>query len=371
MRGLADRMNYQFSQQNIRSKNKRYAGAALAGLAAIGKMTGSTRRINSGFNPVRNSTRAQQFNSTKFVERVKAVGGAAPLKGRRQYSKKVKKGGKLSSIQRQLKILKQNDDATLGTMVYRDLKVGRLVHLQNVQNSIITGGFSTVDIEAAMAQLKFFNPAVPGTLTTANMSGIAFQNNVLIKAQTSKLLLRNNYQSDTHLKVYLCMCKDDTSQSPIDAWTASIPDGGNASGKDQINQFPTDYDLFNDLWRTKVVIDSVLSPGESISTSHTVNDVEYSTSTVDTHNTTYQSEYKNFQYLIVINGTIGHDSTVGSEEGYLPSGIDYSVHNTTKITYSAGVNISYIYLADTVDNFSNGGVQSHQPVPNNVGYSAA
>ncbi len=177
-------------------------------------------------------------------------------------------------------------------------------------------------------------------------------------------------QSDCNLKVYLCKAKDDTSITPSSAWSSGLADSGNVSAITQLNQFPSDTDLFNDLWSSKVAGNFTLSPGQTASVSHTVKNVEYDPSLVDTHNLTYQKEYKAFTWMFVVSGVLSHDTTL-NEQGMAACGVDFSHHVSTVISYDAGTNIKYVHVVENLDTPTNGFVQSHQPVPDNISYSVA
>lgn len=306
-------------------------------------------------------------------------GAAAPIRNRARRSPRSAKRCKalnkkevskqICHIKKSLKTMKQHDDATTGTLTYRDLVSSRLLSAENRQNVISLDGSAVDDIELSLANLKFFDPSTPGTLITANGSTGTYQRNYLFDSISSKIVVRNNYQSDASVKIYLCKPKDDTSQSPYDAWGSGLADGGNADAITALNQYPTDYDLLNDLWSLKVVSNSVLSPGQTISCSNTESGVEYDPSIVDTHSLDYQKEYKAFTWLVVLMGTLGHDVSL-DDQSIMQAGLDILVYKTLKVKYAAGVNIKYIHLAQTLDVTANP-VQSHQPVPNNVPYSVA
>jgi len=306
-------------------------------------------------------------------------GNAKPLKGKRQRKKpkrthckgvRGKAGKEIHQIKKAIKELKYSENASLGKLTYRKHDVYRALSTQNSQQVFIANGSTLTLMESALANLKFFNPSNPGTLITANGATGTYQRKYLFKSMTSKMVLRNNYQTDCSFKVYLCTPKDDTNQSPSDAWTAGIADNGNIAAISTLNQYPSDTDIFKDLWHTKVKGSYDLSPGQSVSISHSVGNVEYDPATADTHSLEYQKDFKNFVWMVVLTGTLSHDSSL-DEQGISPAGLDIERKNTYVVSYDAGVNISFIYLDQSLDTPTNGFVQSHQPVPDNVSYSAA
>lgn len=299
---------------------------------------------------------------------------AKPVGRKRRKVIMKKSNGTLSKDVSQLKAavrdLRYSENATLGTLTFRSLNTYRILAPINSLASASYALASIATLESVLAQCKFFNPAVPGTLTTADVTSGTYQRNVLFKSQTNQLIIRNNYQSDCNIVVYLCIVKDDTDQTPLAAWDAGVIDGSNAADRNALNQYPSDYNVVKDLYSLKRVLKTTLAPGQSTKCSHTVNNVEYDPATADTHGLSYQKEYKANFFMVIIQGTISHDS-VADEQGFAAAGVDIEQRRTHIVSYDAGINISYNYLSTGPDSFTNGAVQSHQPIPDNVGYSVA
>lgn len=297
---------------------------------------------------------------------------ARPTKRRKPRKRLTKRAKDIQQCKSAIKELRQSESASLGTMTYRNLKSGRCVALANQQGAVEQNDMSTTSsYEAVLSKCKYFDPSTPGTLITSDVSLGTYQRNFMFKSLTSKMQVRNNYQTDADVRVYLCSVKDDTNQSPLTAWTSAIPDGSNLSTTADLNQYPSDYNLVSDLWKMKLVVNTTLSPGQSAIASHTVKDVEIDAAVIDSHGLSYQREYKAFCWLIVTKGTISHDSAVASEQGFAPCGVDFVVANTYVVSYNAGININYIEGSNSLSSFTNGAVQSHQPIPDNIAYSVA
>lgn len=295
---------------------------------------------------------------------------------RRRPRKSVKKASnaKLSTevkqIKKSLSKMKKLDDATIGSLTVRlnagtDLNSSAL----NQQGSKSWSILSTDQIEAdVINKLKFFDPSNPGTLITANAAAGTFQRNILIDYASMTIHFKNNYQVECELDVYLCRVKDDTDQTVIDAWDAGVPDGSNLPDKNALHQFPTDYNVVNDLYQLKKLKTVKLQAGESCSVSHYEKDIEYDPSTVDTHALSYQREYKSFQFLATVRGLMSHDTTL-FEEGIQRAALDVEVRQVYKVKYSAGTNIAYIDVTNTYDTPTNNFVSSNKPANSNQSYS--
>lgn len=331
------------------------------------QMGSDARRVYDGV--------VNQFNKTA------TKGGAAPLpskiykrqKRRRPKTKSNKKLSKeVSRIKKQVSDLKHSENASLGNMTYRQLQVWNQTCANNVQSISLYEISKPSNYETVLAQLKYYDPSVPGTLITASAATGTYQKNFLVKSIFSKLTFRNNYQSDADVTVYLCTPKSDSSISPSQAWTDGITtDAGNVTANTEINQYPTDYDVFRDLWTAKRAAHKILSPGQSFDVSHSISNVDYDPALYDEHSAQYQKRFKTAMWMVVLRGTLSHDTAVDDQLGLAQAGIDTYVQNTWNVQYDAGVNLSYVYLDTTLDTPTNGFVQSHQPIPDNVGYSVA
>lgn len=315
----------------------------------------------------------QQVAKVVVDEAIKAVNKSMRGKGgylnpktymrkSKRYGKGVKKGVRKKSNQRlssdvkrlQSKItrLKKLDDATTGTLTYRRALTYRQVSSVNVQAAAnyMTGNLTL--IEAVLAQTKYFNPAIPGTLTTGSSVSGTYQRNLMLDYVGMGLKIRNNYQSPCELAIYLCKVRDDTNSSPLTAWQNSVADGSNITDETDLNQFPTDYNLVKDLWNLSLHRQLRLEAGESIKISHSESNISYDPATADSHNLSYQKEYKAFGFLIINKGVIAHDSSA-DQQGLMQSGIDVERLDTIKVKYAAGINITYTYIDNTYDTFTN------------------
>lgn len=340
-----------------------YVGRAIANAYRSSYRPKPGLRPTPGPRPRRRATR-----NTAPAQPLKAK-ASKPRKKTARRQPPVKRA--ITRVTKAIKGLKQDVNSALGTVTYRNVKSGSSLAVANKRD---TKEFADVNItttlESITGVLEFFDPSNPATLITASQSAGTYQRNVMFKSISSKIHLRNNYQTDARLKVYLCHCKDDTDKSPLTAWDAAVPDASDMTDSTDLLIYPSDCNLFNDLWRSKLVINTTLSPGQSITASNTEKDVEIDAAVIDSHNLLYQKEYKSFVWLILTEGTICHD-TVASEQGLGPAGVDYEVRNTYKMSYNAGINLTKVIASNQLDNFSNSAVQSHQPVADNQAFSVA
>lgn len=327
-------------------------------------------------------SRSSSRRSSVSSDAPSSVGGAAPIRqgwrtqGRKPKRKtckgiKGKVGKELCKLENQVKELKYSEKASLGTMRYRKIRSDAVVAAANQQNYGTRNGNDLSIMQDILSNLKYYDPSTPGTLLTADFETGTYDRNIRFKSITQSLELTNNYQSRCHVKVYLCRPKRDTSIAPVTAWSHGINDNAvTGISLTDLNQQPTDYGTFRDLWSAKVVLEVGLNPGQSARASHTENNIDYSPALADVHADTYQVKLKPFSWMIIVNGHLGHDTTL-DEQGILPAGVDYLNKRTAVVQYDAGVNLEYLVLAEELAAFTNAGVESQQPVADNKGYEVA
>lgn len=286
---------------------------------------------------------------------------------------KVKSNQKLSKdvsgMRVQLKKLKKMDDQTTGTLTYRSGGTAAIKSNNNAQAVRASAFTQTSALESVLGQCKFFDPATPGTLITGNPSSGTFQRNLMFENITHKQIMRNNYQVPAEVTVYLAIVRDDTDLGVDGAWTNGIPDGSNLVANTDLNQYPTDYNLVNDIFKMKRIFHKILQPGQQASVSHSTGAFEYDPSVVDTHALAYQREYKAFQMLTIVKGVIAHDSGVSATQGITQAGVDIEETAVYKVKYSAGINIAYTYVSNVYDTFTGSALVSNKPISDNQPYS--
>lgn len=290
------------------------------------------------------------------------------------YARTSRRPYKKSKVTRNTKMIKKlqaHDRQSLGDMTYRQLGSSRVTFLTNDQGVVPIGGSRTIDLESILSKCKFFDPSNPATLIEGSLAAGTYQRNVRFENITSNIECRNNYGTTMEVTIYKCLVKEDTNNNPITAWASGIPDGSNLSTPNDLGQYPTDYDLVNDLWKLTVAKKVVLQPGQAVKAFHKTGAFEFASSTVDTHALAYQKEYKSFEWLVIAKGVHGHDTSF-LQVANMPGGIDFSWTNVYKVKYDAGINIRFVHVDNgNADTFSNAGVMSQKPMTDNQGYSVA
>lgn len=353
---------------------RRYAQYAVAAPVGVSGLYGYLRgpqkayqlgkKARTAWDSIRNATSSQGFpaqpKKTGWVRKSRK-------RPRLPSNRKVKK--EVLTLKKKVRDIEHSENASLGKMTYRRKVADRIIVSENAQQVSVYNANTTGRYEAVLANLKYYNPSDPANLVTASAATGTYQKDFLVKNISSKLTLRNNYQSDVEVLVYLCQPKNDTDQSPSAAWSLGIADDpGNITAYSDWGNLPTDFDTFRNFFKTKRLCLKTLSPGQSVQVSHGVKDVFYDPAMTDAHALDYQVHLKSFAFLVIIRGTLGHDTTL-DEQTMMSAGVDTYQEDTMIVSYNAGVNLSFVHVDTTLATVTNGAVQSHQPTPDNVGYS--
>lgn len=300
------------------------------------------------------------------------------IKARNQTMRSIKSGVKLRRTKRktfpkkvksQIKELKRLAESDMGRLVYRDMAPARLLAGVNAQACSAIAASDTSILEAVIAQLRYYDPSAPSTLVTADGATGTYQKEFYFKRIYSKITYRNNYQSPVLVKSYCCVPKDDTNITPFVAWTNGLTDGANGSYSD-MNSYPTDSQQFQDLYKIVSSKTKLLNPGQELVCTHSEKPFQYDPSLTDSHSLSYQTRNKNFLWMTIVSGCVGHDTSL-DEQGFLAAGVDIIIERVFEVHYSAGADIRFVYTTNSLDTFTNGGVYSSKPVADNIGYSVS
>lgn len=304
----------------------------------------------------RRSTKKSQFKRTKS------------RKPKRTYRRK------RTSLVKQVKQIRKELQSDSARHVYKLLASDKVLCAVNQSNyadfPMVTGTL----LEAYMANLRYYDPAVPGTLVTASGATGTYQREIHFKNVNANLELRNNYQVPCKVKVYLVKPKSDTNIAPTTYYNNAIADQliGGAGSITTNGIYPTDLRPFMAQWSIKCLKDVVLDAGSTIVVSHNTGSFNYDPSLFDSHALDYQTKFKSFGFLVRVEGVIGHDTSVATEQTTLQGGVDSSTTLRAEIIYDAGVILDDLYLSNLRDaTFTNGGVATNKPIADNQAYSVA
>lgn len=272
----------------------------------------------------------------------------------------------LKSQVREIQKILSNETAT---HTYRAKDTFAVTSAVNQCTIFSTNAFGKLsDLQTGMANLRYFDAAT-NALVTADPSGATYQQFIQVKDVVFKIKVRNNYQVPCELRVYGCRPKSDTSISTSTYFTDGMTDQLNPSANSTLI-YPTDSNILKAMWSIKKSCNKTLQPGQETSLTVSIPDFEYDPSLFDTHTTTFMPRYNGFNWLIRLQGVLGHDS-IASQYGTLEAGVDCEITAKYVFHYDAGKDLDDITINDLSDSFTNGGVVSSKPVSDNLSYSVA
>lgn len=332
------------------------------------------------YNAVRNYMQSQGMSTM-----MRSAYGYYDAKPKRAYNKKpkakkakaktkTKSNSKLSAevktLKKGLRSLKCEASQSIGTCITRKLAYSQLLSLANVQKVSVVSLGRKSDYEAALVDLKYYDPSAPATLISGDFTAGTYSKEVCFRTIHGTALYKNNFLVPVDITVYLCEPRGDTSINPSSAWLDGIQDSpSNASSVEDLNQFASDYDTFTKLWKITKVIDQRLSAGQSCQASHTIKDVDYSPAYGDVHSLEYQSKNLNSAaFMCVIKGVLGH---VGINPCISAAGIDIQFNSKYEVDYDAGCSINYTLLSTNAVYTATTGLVSMAPIADNQSYSPA
>lgn len=321
------------------SRAERFAGHALAGAA----LASGVRRV---------------YDTAKAIKSaVSGLGNGAKPPGTKVYkTKKVKakrkpktKGQKLA---KQVRHLQKQVNANTSILKYKARSFGTVKAAAN-QCAYASYPLSTSSLESVLQNLRYFDPSAPGTYKTVDFTAGTQSKSVEVQFY-SKIDIRNNYKVPVIVDVYCVTAKQDTSIAPDAAVTNGLTDLGISSPSTEVQCFPTESPQFQDLWKIAKHSQIELQPNLATTLKWSCDPFSYDPSVVDSHNLTFQKEMRSMCWLIRVMGVMAHDSSVTTEIGQAPCGVDVMNNRIFTIKYPGGADFEYMIVTNSATTFTNG-----------------
>lgn len=289
-----------------------------------------------------------QFTATQYTK-LKKASDAAKKKALSGNKKNYKSSTpvKLAKVTRQVKNIQYQLKNDMASHINRRILSGQYTtNFNDVTYHTHQLGTAANWIEASMNKLRYFDPASPATLVTADASTGLYSRQITINNISSTTKYVNNSLTSIVVTIYECKVREDTGILPTNAMTNGIADQFvppvtlNSHGI-----YPSDINQLNELWTVKKKGERTLKPGDSYTTYNNTGKFTFDPSVLDSHTLNYQKQWKSATDLIRLEGIVGHDLTqdVGTENGTL----DYVQQVTTSFTYDAGTSLKdYSILND-------------------------
>lgn len=200
-------------------------------------------------------------------------------------------------------------------------------------------------IETAMANGRFYNPSVPGTLITADLSTGTYSRIIKCRGH-QRMRVANNTTVGYYCDIYVFECKDDSDTLAGAAWDAGLTDVGGLSSSSSMS-FIEDSALLKSLWRKKLKKTYYVAPGEEVSCSWTSPYFLYNPANKDVDTDAYQRSFHTFEMLAVLRGKICHSAATTTNVKIGDQAADVSIYREYEFRYdSGGPPLKYIVATD-------------------------
>lgn len=293
------------------------------------------------------------------------------LRSKRKFSNQPSAGTKKRKVtlKSRVKNLEKKTKDILSTSVYRKVETSQIKTTNNVSTyGYYVANYATM-YEQALSQLKYYDPATPGTLVTAAGASGTYERAFKVRGY-SKLTLKNNYQIPVDVRVYTYTCVSDTNQDPITWLDGCLLDNASATKASPLI-FPTDAKDMGDLWKLQGTKSWIMQAGAVRTISKGTPEISYDPSEYDNHPLLFQPDFKSYAFVVRVTGILAHDKTTITQVGYASGGVDVTHHTTYTSRYSAGgPSITYTYVDTTGLAAMAAGPLTSQVVRDNQEYSA-
>lgn len=229
---------------------------------------------------------------------------------------------------------------------------------------------TTARFEAYTNNLRYYNPATPGTLTTADPTTATYSQDIKVKNVYTKLTFKNNNFIPVNVKVYLCKLKHDTASGVLSEYTNAIADQVITAGADteSLMIYLTDIERLRENWNIDCVLDKRLTAGQVATCGHGTGEYDYDPSEQDADDE-YKVRNKYFAFVVRVQGDLAHDSTnTSTEHGIMNVNLDCMEETKAEFIYDAGgVSLNDISFNDQRSSFTNGSITCLPSIPDNLG----
>lgn len=333
----------------------------------------NNRRSKSSlaYNLARNIAGVAAYKAGRYLSK-KLPKGAR--KGAKTYKKSYKKPLKINrmvakkpSLRKEVRALSKKVNSQDGTLIYHNRNTSRCLASQNQLSHVELTAVSMNSYETVLAELRFFDSATPNTLVQASGASATYQRDYLFESSYTLAEAVNNYQVPCICTAYICTPREDTSISPVTAYTDGLTDVGAPSSTSPLLHL-TDSTQFNDLWRIARTKKKLLMPGQRMKISYSNKNIMYSPAVYDTHSLTRQRRFGCYDVIFRCEGVLAHD-TIADQQGFSAAGVDLTYHTKFVVKYDAGIDLRYIVLNEQSDAMTTSAVVSEQPIADNIAYS--
>lgn len=304
-----------------------------------------------------------------------SFGYADAIKGRntrlskRRRSRKGRRRTKRPKLARKVNKLVRFMNQQQAEHVRRRRDTGQLVcNLAESSVNNISSRSTIGDIEAACAQLRYFNPATNALVTQSGVTG-TYSRDINLSIYR-KIMVVNNYNVAVNVEIFSCFPRNATSIPPQQAWANGLADNGGLSQTSPLT-YVSDSAELTDIWEIRKVCKGRLLPAQMKMCTATTPEFSYQIATADNHTLAYQRNQGGHGWLVRLVGSIGHDNTTSNLINTIPGGIDWMTDVTYKIKYDAGKDLKDYSVENNSGNITATPVINSKPSTSFENYASA
>lgn len=302
-------------------------------------MYGYYRSAQRGYRTVQ-----QAKAMVKFARNITGPALAIAAKGLKPYKGRSFRKGKPSrtavqnsrdvkQISREVRNIQRNLSTNTGYLTIKRRTPFSVECVANSMNQLNIDAHSIPLMEVNLTAVPYFEG---GALTNVDLTNDLFQRKVHFKSISSSITLRNNRITPCEVRVYIMESKADTSNSPTAYFQTGITDQMDVPSTTHPMLYLSDVEQVKDMWKTVKTVKKTLNGGQQCSVSHTVKNIIYDTSLFDHHALHYQKKYKNFTFVVRIEGVPSHDNDSSGVIGSCDSKLTILQDTVTHIEYDSG-----------------------------------
>ncbi|AYP28903.1 MAG: putative capsid protein [Zuhalvirus cruti] len=230
---------------------------------------------------------------------------------------------------------------------------------------------SKTSIDNVIDQLEYWD-ATTNSFTARNITSTTTQKIIGVDSVTSTLWMKNSYQTPIKLEVLVCVPKKDTTALPnVDydtGITKVVTNTGTMLPENDLLKV-RDSPNFNKNWRITRTVKKTLNPGQHMSVSNVVKDIQYEMSSTGTE--LFQKKLKSFCFFVRSHGapaSLGHN-TAGLLVGTVAGQVDVLYTQRFIVKYDGGINAKRIYVEDQSSAIGATALTGVRPVTDNQAFT--
>jgi hypothetical protein len=192
--------------------------------------------------------------------------------------------------------------------------------------------------EAALGNLRFFNPAVPGTLTSANAASGTFLRKYEFKYMKVDMTWRCASTNGGTVTAMIVLPKRNGDDTPLTTFTNGIADQGvgGALVKEQPSIWITDSAQFNEKYKIVKKIHKHLEPGQQLTLSYNTGCYRYDPTAFDDDPTSVRKDAKQVFMVASILGDLVGEQGNPFTVTYGQTSMQFMMSQQWKVEYDAG-----------------------------------